>query len=269
MRITTTVLTMVLAAALACDSGDAGKGERKADEKAKAAAKVKDDAKAKAHAMPVTDAKAEAKADAKAEPPEADAKALETNAQDTNTPKNDTAGDVPPDSLAPTVRPKDVPEDWQRVAGDVWSFWVPKDWKITDVKPSDGGSGDKGDKQAEAQRSEGGMAISSLSCWVRSDQGLPTKMPDLKKKTLEQAKADAKTHEAKATDVKVEHDEGPQEAVQIEYAASGDGTRVIERWGISARALGLICSDESGKPNPADRKILDTAIGSLRWTVGD
>jgi hypothetical protein len=108
-----------------------------------------------------------------------------------------------------------------------------------------------------------------LSCWIRSDQGLPTRAADLKTEAVKRAKNDAKKHEAKATDVKVEHDEGAQDAVHIEYASSGDGTQVIERWAISARALGLVCSDQSGKKDPADRKILDTAIASFRWTVGE
>jgi len=261
----------VLLAVLGCpadspNSDDAKKldAQAKADMTAKTDASAKREAKAKA-AEKERNAKAEAEAEAEA--PERDPKLLDNNAQDTNRPRNDTAGEIPPDSTAPTARPQDVPEDWQRVAGDVWSFWVPKDWTVADVKTEGGGS-TTSDKSATLERKEGDVVVSSLSCAVRSHDGLPTEPAAMKTAALDRAKAAAKKKEVLANVVKVDHEAGPQDAIQVEYHATGDGTLVIERWGLSQRALALVCTDESGKQDPADRKLLDTAIASLRWTTG-
>jgi hypothetical protein len=271
--ITIAVLTGVLGCSADSPNSDDAK---KLDAQAKADLQEKTDASkerqekadaAKAGRAAKTEAKANAKAEAKPEPPVADAKALDTNAQDTNTPKNDTAGEIPPDSMAPTARPKDVPEDWQRVTGDVWSFWVPKDWAVTDVK-SDDGSG-KGDKSARRSRTESGVAVSDLSCTMRSDPTMPTKPAAMKVEAMDRAKKNAKGQKVKAAIMKVELDAGPQDVLHVEYAATGDGTLAIERWVVSARPLGLMCSDESGTKDPANRKILDTALDSLRWVVGE
>jgi len=258
MRRSTTILLAIFVGAVGCGgSSDAGKAEAAKKAEAKQA-----EAKLEAGRTP------EQKADARAEPHGDKAKALDTNAQDTNTPKNDTAGDVPPDSLAPTARPTDVPADWQRVAGDVWSFWVPMDWKVDDFKPADGGTGDKGDKIAAAPTKEQGMDVATLSCWIRSDLNLPTEPAAMQKEALERAKGVAKKHEAKAEPVKVEHDDGPRDAYRVEYAATGDGTLVRERWTVSQRALALVCTDETGKGAPEDTKTLETVLGSLRWAPG-
>jgi hypothetical protein len=259
------MLITVLTGVLGCDSSKPDDGKKldaqaKADTRAKTEASAKRDAKAKA-------GQSEAKADAKAEPPVADAKALDNNAQDTNTPKNDSAGDIPPDSIAPTTRPKGVPDDWQRVTGDVWSFWVPKDWAVTDVKEDDGTT--KGDKSARRSRTESGVEVSDLSCTVHSQEALPTKDAELKKEAETRAKAAAKKHEVKSTTVKLELDEGTQDVLQLEYDATGDGTLVLERWLVTKRPLALVCSDESGTKDAANRKILETALDSLRWVVGE
>jgi hypothetical protein len=262
----TTIL--LVAGVLACsagepDSSDAKKldAETKADMKEKTDASAKRDAKAKAAEKAREekgDEKDEAKEDAKAEPPEPDAKAVESNVQETNSPKNDTAGDVPPDSTAPIARPKDVPEDWQRVAGDVWSFWVPKAWTVAEVKTTEGTG--KGDKSATLER---------LQCAVRSNDGMPTEWAALNVKAIDRAKAAASKQKVLANITKVEHDAGAQEALQLEYTASSDDTLVLERWTTSQRALALVCTDKSPTKDPANRKNLDTTMGSLRWTVGD
>lgn len=251
MRRSTTVLCTALL--LAC--GASGEGGTPG---ATPAAKT---AEAKPDAAPRPETKAELKADARAEPHGDKAKALDTNAQDTNTPKNDTAGDVPPDSLAPTARPKDVPENWQRVAGDVWSFWTPADWKVEDFKPADGGTGDKGDKIASAP----GKDAATLSCWIRSDQNLPTESKAMQDEAVERAKGVAKKHDAKSEVVKVEHDDGPKDALHVEYASAGDGTLVRERWAVSQRTLALVCTDESGKGAAADQATIRKVLDSLRW----
>lgn len=254
-------LALVLLCGLACDAKSETKREDKSGEKAATVAKqggappeTKPETKPEAKpevlpaAKPVT--KPEAKSDAEA--------------SDAPAPAAGPAGLV-----APAERPAGVPADWQRVSGDVWSFWVPADWKVLDYQPGDGGTGDKGDKIAEAQRSEGGMPIASLGCVMRSDLGMPTAMAELEPKALARAKGDAKKHAATSSTVEVEHPEGPQKALQIEYQSSGDGTLVLERWAVSQRALGLSCSDQSGSTKAQDRKILETVLGSLRWIVGD
>ena len=126
-----------------------------------------------------------------------------------------------------------------------------------------------GDKWASDERIEEGVELSFLSCMLDSHDGLPTEPAALKKEALELAKVAATKREAKAVDVKVEHDDGPRDALQIETRAAVDGTLVLERWAISRRALALRCLDETGADEPANRKILDTALHSLRWTAGD
>ena len=265
---TITLLIALLAGVPACSDAPNSDDAKKLDAKTKAETKEKTDASAKRDAKAKeAKEKREAKADAKAEPPEPDAKALDTNAQETNTPKNDTAGEVTPDSTAPTARPKDVPEDWQRVAGDVWSFWVPKDWTVEDVKAEDGST--KGDKSARLETKQNEVVVSNLSCVMRSNEGLPAKFPAMTMDALDRAKAAAKKQKVKTSVLKVEHDAGPQDALHIEYEATGDGTLVLERWATGQRALELRCTDESGKKDPANRKILDAALASLRWTVPD
>jgi hypothetical protein len=248
---------LLLATLLACDSGDAkGKADAKTKTDAKTDAKAKADAKAKFDAPPETPAQPKPSPDAKADS-KADAKA-DSKAEPAPTPAT-------PTPAAP-ARPADVPADWQPVVGDAWSFWVPASWKVEDFAPGDGGTGDKGDKIADAARVEAGMAISSLSCRVRSDLPLPTKLADLELAMIDRAKKDAKKHEVKAAIVKVDHDGTEREAVHLEYKAIGDGTLVFERWTLSSRPLGIVCTDES-KSGGDDPKILATALASFRWAA--
>jgi hypothetical protein len=160
-----------------------------------------------------------------------------------------------------------VPADWQPVHGDSWSFWAPPEWKVGPFV-LEAGKGHATDKEADADRTENGAPVSSLHCRIYSDSGLPADLAGLRSLAKKRAEDDARGRSVKLKELTVAHPSGPQKALQIEYRSTGDGTLVLERWFVAARASSLMCSDQSGRRAPEERAILEAILASLRWTPG-
>lgn len=160
------------------------------------------------------------------------------------------------DDAGTTEPPEGIPADWTAVEGDpagmeaAGTFFVPKTWVREGKAPN------------EMVRPS---ADSGVHCYLNMPRELE-EGSDAKAQLLKTAKADAKKHAAK--DETVEHH--GIELYMLEYAATGDGTLVIEAWSLDdAVPNGVTCADESGEKFKDVRKDVDLVVRSFMPFSGE